>query len=360
MCIDRVTNSGTLVGDVILGFGNPNDADNRLTNSGRIDGDVFLGEGDNSFANSGKIFNDSGTGFGGSVTGGGGVDIVTNYILVKKAIAGGVKTVMKSGTVEGSFNLGGGDDIFKGGNNTEFVRDSGGEDNYRLGGGDDNFRAFFRNQGLPPDNTDKDDVVNGGKGIDTYDASLAISGSFGDPGAVINLDSKSHTFVYRGVNITIGANRGNDIESGNPNGFSTPGDKVLNFENVKGTGFDDVLIASNAVNELSGGGGADRFIFGNLKASGPTATTQDSVLDFSKSEGDKIDLSGLHAPGGAFHFIGTNVEFNSNDPGQVRAYWTGTGQIVELDVDGDKKADFSIELVDVNHNNTLASSDFFL
>ena len=59
----------------------------------------------------------------------------------------------------------------------------------------------------------------------------------------------------------------------------------------------------------------------------------------------------------AFTFIGTNVKFTDH-PGQLRAYWTATGQIIEGDVNGDGKADFSIALQDPLHQITLTSADF--
>jgi len=43
-----------------------------------------------------------------------------------------------------------------------------------------------------------------------------------------------------------------------------------------------------------------------------------------------------------------------------RAYWTATGQIIEGDVNGDAKADFSIEIKDPTHAITLTSADFIL
>jgi hypothetical protein len=60
-----------------------------------------------------------------------------------------------------------------------------------------------------------------------------------------------------------------------------------------------------------------------------------------------------------FNWMGTNKNF-AGAPGELRAYWTPTGQIIEGDVNGDKKADFSIELVDPNHTITLMATDFDL
>jgi hypothetical protein len=62
-----------------------------------------------------------------------------------------------------------------------------------------------------------------------------------------------------------------------------------------------------------------------------------------------------------FTFVGTNVPTGfSGSPGELHAYWTAIGQIVEGDVNGDKKADFSIEIADPLHAITLSTGDFLL
>jgi hypothetical protein len=63
--------------------------------------------------------------------------------------------------------------------------------------------------------------------------------------------------------------------------------------------------------------------------------------------------------GGAFG--ASNVSFGNNAgqgvAGQLRAYWTATGQVIEGDVNGDRKADFSIEIYDPTHAITLSGVD---
>lgn len=61
----------------------------------------------------------------------------------------------------------------------------------------------------------------------------------------------------------------------------------------------------------------------------------------------------------AFSFIGTNVKF-SGAAGELRACWTAEGQIVEGDINGDKKADFAIEILDPTHAIVLSAADFLL
>jgi hypothetical protein len=117
---------------------------------------------------------------------------------------------------------------------------------------------------------------------------------------------------------------------------------------------------------LTGGSGdADFFHYTALSDSGITAATRDLIADFEPGS-DKIDLSAIdantkNAPGtnDAFNFIGTNTPFTGS-AGQLHAFWSAIGQIIEGDVNGDKKADFSIEIKDPTHAITLTNTSFFL
>jgi hypothetical protein len=61
----------------------------------------------------------------------------------------------------------------------------------------------------------------------------------------------------------------------------------------------------------------------------------------------------------SFDFIGTNLIFGGI-AGQLRAYWTATGQVIEGDTNGDKLADFAIEVIDVTHSLVLTETSFLL
>jgi serralysin len=289
-----------------------------------------------------------------------------------------VDGVMKSGIIAGGVSLGDGNDTFNGGANPERVQDGNGADIVSLGGGNDTYIATG-NTGA-----DGNDIVNGGAGIDTYDASLA---SFG---VVINLSGVAQVFAPANTAT------GTDIS-----GTGTAKDTITGFENANGGGGDDIIYGTGAANVLDGGGSgadllfglggndtlkggvgmdhlvggagkdvltggteADHFVYTALSDSGITAATRDVITDFSQADGDKIDLSAIDAntktPGNdAFNFIETNVKFTGH-AGELRAYWSATGQIIEGDVNGDKKADFSIALNDPTHAITLGSGDFIL
>jgi Ca2+-binding RTX toxin-like protein len=292
-----VVNRGTIAGDtgslVVVGVAN-------VTNAGLLVGDVSFGAGINSHD-----------------------DIFTNF----KKING----VIKNGTVDGIIDLGGGADHFNGGAKAETVRDAAGDDTYKFGSGNDTYIAF---NGSGSNN----DIVNGGKGIDTYDGSNAVG--------FLTVNLNTHT--------TAG-----DVGS----------DTVTNFENVIGGDGGCSLTGSSGANSLIGGsdndnltglggrdiltGGADgdTFRFLALADSGPSAATRDLITDFSQIGGltvrDIIDISQIDAKTGvagvqAFTLIG--VQNFHGVKGELRESFNGGNTIVSGDINGDKHADFSFAL----------------
>lgn len=173
---------------------------------------------------------------------------------------------------------------------------------------------------------------------------------------------------------------------------------VLGFENIIGGGAGDLLAGSDVANRLEGRGslddlwgyggndyldggadadeivgglgadiliggtGDDDFYYFDIKDSGVTKNTRDTIQDFVVGAGgDRINLSAIDADttnaantNDAFTFIGTN-ELWTGVAGELRAVWTATGQIIEGDVNGDKKADFSIFIYDGGSHQVLSN-----
>jgi Ca2+-binding RTX toxin-like protein len=129
----------------------------------------------------------------------------------------------------------------------------------------------------------------------------------------------------------------------------------------------DTLTGGGGADWLSGGKGADKFVFNRVSES--RGYDNDYITDFSRSQGDKIDLSKIDAKVGvagnqAFTFIGT-AEF-SGQKGQLRydAFESEDeyGRIsytsyVEADVNGDGAADFELTL---NKVGVITKSYFIL
>ena len=138
-------------------------------------------------------------------------------------------------------------------------------------------------------------------------------------------------------------------------------------DTIQGLGGDDWLYGDGGNDTLTGGGGADRLTGGPGKdqfvynlVSDSTPGARDVVTDFSRSQGDRISLSAIDANslvGGnqAFTFIGAAAF--SGVAGQLRFEQAGGNTFVSGDVNGDRVADFQIELTGPI---TPVASDFVL
>jgi len=138
-------------------------------------------------------------------------------------------------------------------------------------------------------------------------------------------------------------------------------------DSLSGYNGNDTLTGGGGADWLSGGKGADRFVFKSVSDS--RGYNNDVITDFSRSQGDKIDLSKIDAKAGlagnqTFTFIGT-AEF-SGEKGQLRYDVLESededGRIsytsyVEADVNGDSVADFELTLQKVG---SITKSYFIL
>jgi Ca2+-binding RTX toxin-like protein len=174
---------------------------------------------------------------------------------------------------------------------------------------------------------------------------------------------------------------GNDIVHGSAGADTIHGD--TGNDQLNGNAGNDQLFGGEGADVLSGGygrdllvggagrdvmtGGADRdtFDFNLVQETGKTASTRDVIRDFTTGE-DKLDLSTIDASSRnsgdqAFRFIG-NTAFNgkAGELRYAREDRSGTANdatIVYGDVDGDKLADFQIELTGLK---SLGAGDFLL
>jgi Ca2+-binding RTX toxin-like protein len=119
------------------------------------------------------------------------------------------------------------------------------------------------------------------------------------------------------------------------------------IDTLTGGAGNDVLIGGAGRDTLIGGAGADRFVY-DSRMDSPSGAGRDAILDFQRGS-DKIDISGV----GDFTFIGSRAFNGIGD--QVRVVSRSGTTFVEADTDGDRIADFQIELVG---NVPLAASDF--
>ncbi len=111
---------------------------------------------------------------------------------------------------------------------------------------------------------------------------------------------------------------------------------------LSGLGGNDKIIGGGGRDELHGDSGADTFDF-NAKTESRTGTSRDVIVDFSRSQGDKVDIAtidanSIAAGNQAFTFIGS-AAFGLN-AGELRF----TSGIIVGDIDGNGAADFQIAI----------------
>jgi Ca2+-binding RTX toxin-like protein len=167
---------------------------------------------------------------------------------------------------------------------------------------------------------DEADPMNGTAGNDIIVGVTAADQMFGGTG---------NDLLFGG-----GASSGFDLlDGGAGNDLLVGGAQV---DQLVGGADSDVLIGGAGADQLTGGTGADSFVFVS-NADSTAGLGRDTIADFTRGS-DLIDLSALNAS----KFVGTALF--SDQAGQVRYATFDGATIVELDSNGDRIADFQVEL----------------
>lgn len=254
-----------------------------------------------------------------------------------------------------------GRDVFNGGRRGEAVYGLDGNDDLYGAGGDDRLFGGRGNDLLVGGHgTDRlyggagSDLLDGGKGNDTLDGGSGF-------------DYADYFYAAAGVSVNLAAGTAADGEGGT--------DTLASIEGVYGSKFADYLVGNAGTNELFGergndvliggagqdltvgGAGADIFRFADGDISGARARA-DLIGDFSRAEGDQIDLAGIDANPDvagdqAFTFIGRDAF--TGTAGELRYAFIAGETVLSTDLDGDKIADGYIRLADAPH---LVPGDF--
>ena len=177
----------------------------------------------------------------------------------------------------------------------------------------------------------------------TFDSIVQRSASLDVEGVLDDVASTSVT-LFNDANLEALLLSGNDTLTGS----------------LMGTFGENDLYGGGGKDIFSGGDGADDFEFRFASDSRKGAAHRDVILDFSRSENDRIDLSEFDAkrnvPGDQhFKFIGKQ-DFHDR-PGELHYVKHKNFLLVEGDTNGDGRADFQIQ---VNGIGKLTADDFIL
>ncbi|WP_246175178.1 calcium-binding protein [Paracoccus limosus] len=243
--------------------------------------------------------------------------------------------------------LGGlGDDTLYGGNGHDLAFGSAGADRLYGEAGNDRLFGDLGN-----------DTLYGGTGNDTLDGGLNNDTLYGEAG---------DDLLYGGFGDDwLGGGTGNDSLFGGPGNdqlFGEDGDDLLSGglgnDRIFGGAGNDRIYGNTGADSLYGGAGADMFVF--LAPSDSTPQARDYIDDFSRADGDRIDLSAIDANSklqGAQDFTYIGKQAFSGTAGELRWLRTANATYVQADLDGDGTADFAIM---IGKSIDLAVGDFLL
>lgn len=228
----------------------------------------------------------------------------------------------------------------------ETLHGSGHADGLAGGVGADTLRGF-----------DGDDVLRGRGGADLMEG--------GD-----GIDTVTYTDSAQGVDVdlTTGIGIGGDAAGDRLTSIETLhgsnlADRLIGAagaETLRGFGGDDRLSGGGGADLLEGGGGADVFVYTSITDSAGAAG-RDTIGDFNRAEGDRIDLTRIDADPDvagvqAFRFLG-NQAFDGAAGALTVQVLTASTSLVLIDVDGDLVRDMEIVVRGIGAG---AAGDFVL
>ena len=267
-------------------------------------------------------------------------------------------------TTADQYHGGAGNDTIAGGAGDDIVFGDAGNDSVSGQAGNDRFIATIG---------DGSDTYIGGADTDTYDLSRTSAAATVDLATGRSSSTQTGTDTLSTIENVVGSS-GNDAITGNTGsnlldggfGNDTVTGGAGNDTLLGGSG-DDKLTGGAGADVMAGGSGADTFIFTAVNDSGVTALTRDTIMDFTVGT-DRIDLSPIDANSAvagnqAFTFLATAGAAFTGTRGQLTFTYVdvaGTDNdatIIQGDINGDKLADFQIQLHGLVQ---LTQADFIL
>jgi Ca2+-binding RTX toxin-like protein len=211
------------------------------------------------------------------------------------------------------------------------------------------------------------DILEGGAGDDTYlvdnigdviveTANAGVDSVKSTANAYTLADNMENlSFVGAGDFIGVGNGLANQLTGGAGNDQLYGG---AGADKLNGGAGNDMLYGGGAADQLTGGAGADAFVFTSL-ADFAAGATLDTITDFTRAQGDYIDLSAIDAntntgADDAFTWIGTGAF--THTAGELRYVLSGSTATVYGDTNGDGVADFAFKVGNVG--GVMSDTDF--
>ena len=211
--------------------------------------------------------------------------------------------------------------------------------------------------------------ITGNSAANTIDGGLGLDTMVGGNGNDTYLVSQSTDIVTEALN------QGTDLVKSAASfvlGLNVENLTLTGAAIINGTGntLNNTIIGNGAANNLTGGLGhdvmtgglgKDIFDFNAISETTKVATTRDFITDFTHLT-DRIDLKTIDANSKvsldqAFTFLAVKGAAFTGTAGELHYLTSGTNTVVEGDINGDKIADFQIQL---NGLKTLTAADFIL
>jgi Ca2+-binding RTX toxin-like protein len=199
-------------------------------------------------------------------------------------------------------------------------------------------------------NTDTHYYLNGGDGNDTLTAGQGAESNFdgGNGDDVLDGGYRDDILIGGAEADILRGHEGEDVLDGGAGNDTLIGGVANVDEDERG---DDFYTGNNT---LTGGAGADHFVFEARDDFVKDGVYRDIITDFSGAEGDKIDLSQIVS---SINFIGTGAFTGVADQLRYEYDAAHNQTLVGLDRDGDGKADYGTTL---DGNVTLTAGDFLV
>ncbi len=239
------------------------------------------------------------------LNGGTGSDVLFGSAGADTLSGGSQDDVLSGGTGDDVLHGGTGDDDLSGDAGTDQLEGGSGDDSLSGGEGADQLAGGSGNDTLDG-GADVDDLV-GGSGNDVLNGGDGNDRLSGGPGDDILAGGSGDDNLRGGVdddvltggagNDSLRGDRGNDVLSGGDGRDYLSG--ASGNDTLDGGAASDRLYLGAGNDVASGGSGADTFIFRSDDLDG----SQDSILDFSTAEGDRLDFRRLDLGGSESEYL---------------------------------------------------------